>query len=389
MMTWTDPADDDTIAASGQVGTLDLRKSGSAINSEGAWSAATIVSGMPTPGVVGTYHEKTVTGLSCCTTYHFALRATDDHYQLSQLQASDVNVKTLCFSCGGGSSFDAQVQKEHARADVASAASLGSQLPAGTLIAETGRTDGTGWRIRLHLEGSSDASQGPSAIQVETQSTSGDWHTRGQFSPGQADQVLGLGALRDAGRISIASSYGLDQVAPAISSRGQVYVLASAMHSRLGEMTQSLSTASASPALEPGDTLTLVYTPATSDPPDVENWYALARHVTTGTSSSRAPGGAGAQVPVQFALHQNQPNPFNATTRIRFDLPVAVHVRLDVFDLTGRRIRTLANGQGNAGYHSVEWNQRDDSGQRVSPGVYIYRLIAGEFREQRKMTLTP
>lgn len=85
----------------------------------------------------------------------------------------------------------------------------------------------------------------------------------------------------------------------------------------------------------------------------------------------------------------SEPNPFNGTTRIRFDLPVAVRVRLDVFDLTGRRIRTLVDGPGDAGYHSVEWNQRDDSDRRVSPGVYIYRLIAGEFREQRKMTLTP
>jgi hypothetical protein len=68
---------------------------------------------------------------------------------------------------------------------------------------------------------------------------------------------------------------------------------------------------------------------------------------------------------------------------------VATAVRLEIFDLMGRRLRTLAQGQFQAGYHFAEWDRRDSAGNLVRPGVYLSRLIAGSFRDQKKMVLLP
>lgn len=83
-----------------------------------------------------------------------------------------------------------------------------------------------------------------------------------------------------------------------------------------------------------------------------------------------------------FILHANYPNPFNASTEIRFDLPRAMQTNLKVYDILGREVAELAGGVMNAGSHSIIY---DASG--LSSGVYFYRLEAGEFGETRKMVL--
>lgn len=92
-------------------------------------------------------------------------------------------------------------------------------------------------------------------------------------------------------------------------------------------------------------------------------------------------------VVVRTALHPNQPNPFNPRTTIRYDLRRAGPVTLRVFDLQGRRVRTLRDGVEAAGPHSVDWDGTDDAGRRVATGVFLYRLEAGEFVRVRKMVL--
>jgi hypothetical protein len=73
-------------------------------------------------------------------------------------------------------------------------------------------------------------------------------------------------------------------------------------------------------------------------------------------------------------LYQNTPNPFNPTTSIAFELPGQGHVALRVFDVGGKLVRTLVDGQRNEGSHVVTWNGRDDVGRAVASGVYLYRL---------------
>ncbi|MGA9115814.1 MAG: FlgD immunoglobulin-like domain containing protein [Bacteroidota bacterium] len=88
----------------------------------------------------------------------------------------------------------------------------------------------------------------------------------------------------------------------------------------------------------------------------------------------RATGGA--ELPREFALMQNYPNPFNPVTNIRYALPSAARVTLDVFNVLGQRVRTLVQTDQAAGVHTTLWDGRNDAGQQLASGVYFYRLAA-------------
>lgn len=88
-----------------------------------------------------------------------------------------------------------------------------------------------------------------------------------------------------------------------------------------------------------------------------------------------------------FAVEQNYPNPFNPTTEIRFTLPRAEHVTIEVFNVLGQRIAVLADGDLPSGDHMVRWDGEDDSGERVASGIYLYRVVAGENRITKKMLM--
>ncbi len=93
-------------------------------------------------------------------------------------------------------------------------------------------------------------------------------------------------------------------------------------------------------------------------------------------------------VPGRMVLHQNTPNPFNPTTKIRFSLPVKSHVELRIFDVAGREVKTLVNSQLEAGAnYEYSWYGKDDNGAEVGSGVYFYRLTAGKDSQTRKMVL--
>jgi hypothetical protein len=92
-------------------------------------------------------------------------------------------------------------------------------------------------------------------------------------------------------------------------------------------------------------------------------------------------------VPDNYELSQNYPNPFNPTTSISYSLPNATQVRLVVYDLLGMPVRTLVNDVQEAGTYRVNWNATNDLGEQVPSGNYIYKIIAGDFTQTRKMTL--
>ena len=107
----------------------------------------------------------------------------------------------------------------------------------------------------------------------------------------------------------------------------------------------------------------------------------LAPKSTTGVEKEE-------QLPTEFSLSQNYPNPFNPTTTIRFGLPERVGVELKVYDILGREVRALFNGdQLNAGTHTVVWNGRNNANQPVATGVYFYRIVAGGYMQSMKMIL--
>ncbi len=90
--------------------------------------------------------------------------------------------------------------------------------------------------------------------------------------------------------------------------------------------------------------------------------------------------------PLTLSL-RNYPNPFNPETTILFFLPYPGRVRLDIFNVRGQRIITLLEGHRDPGEHRVVWDGRDERGNRVSSGIYFYRIKAGELTEQKKMIL--
>jgi hypothetical protein len=116
-------------------------------------------------------------------------------------------------------------------------------------------------------------------------------------------------------------------------------------------------------------------------------WYTLVAVDINGTRMIYGPVAVTTTMPEAFQLQQNYPNPFNAGTTIRFALPRAVPVELAIFDLTGRRLRTLVTGRMAAGSHTVQWAGLSDAGRQVGSGVYLCRLRAGDYVSTRRLLL--
>ncbi len=91
--------------------------------------------------------------------------------------------------------------------------------------------------------------------------------------------------------------------------------------------------------------------------------------------------------PTEFALEQNYPNPLSEQTTIRFSLPQATRVRLVVYDVLGRSVTTLVNGEKGIGNYIIRWDGRDASGTPLPSGMYLYRIQAAKFTQTRNMTL--
>jgi len=94
-----------------------------------------------------------------------------------------------------------------------------------------------------------------------------------------------------------------------------------------------------------------------------------------------------AAIPAAFALEQNYPNPFNPSTTIKYQIPADASVTLDVYNLQGQKVRTLLSKEQKAGYYSVVWDGRNEAGQTVSSGLYLYRVQAGSFVATHKMMM--
>ena len=103
----------------------------------------------------------------------------------------------------------------------------------------------------------------------------------------------------------------------------------------------------------------------------------IARYGTLTSVSS-----TGGNLPSEYKLYQNYPNPFNPSTLIRFDMPEQSEASVKVFDINGKLVNTLYEGQLNAGSYSINWNA---SG--IASGVYFYNIETGKFSRTMKMIL--
>lgn len=88
------------------------------------------------------------------------------------------------------------------------------------------------------------------------------------------------------------------------------------------------------------------------------------------------------EIPQSFRLEQNYPNPFNPVTDIKFALPSASYVKLTVFNILGQEVEVLVNQQLKAGNYKVDWNASN-----YPSGVYIYKMVSGDYTDTKKMIL--
>lgn len=91
--------------------------------------------------------------------------------------------------------------------------------------------------------------------------------------------------------------------------------------------------------------------------------------------------------PIDLMLYQNHPNPFNPATTIRYYLPQASRVNLQIYDISGRRVIDLVDKIQSKGFHTADWDGFDEHGNSVASGVYFYKLKVGKKTISRKMVL--
>lgn len=107
---------------------------------------------------------------------------------------------------------------------------------------------------------------------------------------------------------------------------------------------------------------------------------------TVGTGVREIPGSENSR-PTEFALSQNYPNPFNPDTYIEFELARASHVKIDIFNIVGQKVKTLVDEEMQPGRYVADWDSKDQQGNSVSSGIYFYRMQADNFSDMKKMLL--
>lgn len=102
----------------------------------------------------------------------------------------------------------------------------------------------------------------------------------------------------------------------------------------------------------------------------------------------RNPGNwASIDIPAEFVLGQNYPNPFNPFTKILYATPTDGNISIEIYNVLGKRIKTLFMGYQQAGNHEIQWNGLDDSGVQMASGIYFVTLRSGQFVTAKRMTL--
>lgn len=190
---------------------------------------------------------------------------------------------------------------------------------------------------------------------------------------------------------------GLARLAPGAPVEVAAYTPAAAEHSRLGTVLDRFA-AGDGEALSPGDQLLVDFVVEPPASGDTRAWYleVTGTHLEAagGAQGARLQSGSGGappgpETPAAFALEGARPNPSVGRTTIGFAVPQRAHVRLEVFDVVGRRVATLADREFDAGRASVEWDGRSAAGVPVRAGVYVCRMSAGNFAARRMIVVRP
>jgi hypothetical protein len=118
----------------------------------------------------------------------------------------------------------------------------------------------------------------------------------------------------------------------------------------------------------------------------IRGWFGYNERSNEGFKE----GIASILLPKSFSISQNYPNPFNPSTSIEYAIPEGqsnVHVIISIYDIRGRLVKTLVEGDRSPGVYKVHWNGTNTMDNKVSSGVYIYKIVIGDFVSTRKMVL--
>ncbi len=116
-------------------------------------------------------------------------------------------------------------------------------------------------------------------------------------------------------------------------------------------------------------------------------YYKLVDIDRNGRTMEHGPIFIQPDLPKDFIVHQNFPNPFNPETKIRFETPETEYVTINIYNITGQLVKSLVNNTLFAGYHEIVWDAKDNLGYNVGSGVYYYHITAGSHKSVRKMVL--
>jgi hypothetical protein len=233
------------------------------------------------------------------------------------------------------------------------------------------------------------------AIIVESQSSSG-WREVGAVYPRRSSSATVIDSvppgpvrLRFTGYAYVSSVARLAREREDVTSAWGT--LEGARSSSAGDVLSAMGVDdTVATSLVGPDTLVAVFSGPSLGQNIVRNAFlAISATPVTASAATSYAASQRSSVPAQFALYQNVPNPFRGSTTIRLDLPVARMVRLEIFDVSGRRVRTLINHFMPAGRESVVWDRRDDAGADLGAGVYFTRLQVDTFRDRKKLILMP
>ncbi len=117
-----------------------------------------------------------------------------------------------------------------------------------------------------------------------------------------------------------------------------------------------------------------------------ENWSASLNYGTPATQNSIF-SDTMQSLPISFALEQNYPNPFNSLTEIPFSLLYKTFIRLNIYNLRGELVKTLLNGNYDAGYYTIQWDGTDNEGKSIGSGIYFYNLKADNYTKTHRMLM--
>ena len=164
--------------------------------------------------------------------------------------------------------------------------------------------------------------------------------------------------------------------------------LKQALHSRLGVVERALrSTGGGSVVIVPSDTVVATYAVPAPEVGRIRDWFVVSRGYYVGLGRMSLLSLKRAGLPGRVALTSVAPNPSRAGTVISYELPIATDVSMDVFDASGRRVRTLIRGRSEAGYRQVTWDGRDERAERCRSAMYFVRLNVGREEFTRKVAL--